>query len=130
MTHLEWEGIFHFLINLTERGFTEVPYIIKHESNLVIDGIEDVLVWPEGSGVSALVRSIVNDPEGASVFSSEDGINFKKTNNVKNYPVSASAYRPEAFTDSGKGEQIKWGFHVVQEAPTARASILRFDIEK
>jgi hypothetical protein len=46
------------------------------------------------------------------VCSTEAGLHFKKTHDVANVPTAAGAYRPDAFTESGTGEQIQWGVHI------------------
>ncbi|MBK1825572.1 family 43 glycosylhydrolase [Haloferula rosea] len=103
------------------------PYV-KSEHNPVIPGNHEVLVWAQGKGVAAMIgttgpKDIVN-----SVQYSEDGFNFTKTHNVKNGPWAGGAYRPEAFTDSGKGEPIQWGVEIGR-AKGALPFIHRFDVE-
>lgn len=93
----------------------EGPYI-KHPSNPIIPGNHEVLVWPEGAGVAALIGTVGPKDWVQSLVYSEDGIHFKKTDNVKNVPHAAGAYRPEAFSQSGKGERIKWGVHIGKKA--------------
>lgn len=87
------------------------PYV-KHKNNPVIPGNHEVLIWPQGKGVAAMIgssgpKAIVNTIQYA-----EDGINFTKTHNVKAGPWAGGAYRPEAFTDSNKGELPKWGVQI------------------
>ena len=87
------------------------PYV-KHESNPVIPGNHEVLVWPQGTGVAAMIgttgpKSITN-----SIMYAADGVNFSKTGNVKKGPWAGGAYRPEAFTQSGKGSIPKWGVEI------------------
>ncbi|WP_442512192.1 family 43 glycosylhydrolase [Novipirellula sp. SH528] len=89
----------------------EGPYI-KHPSNPVIPGNHEVLVWPQGKGVAALIGTVGPKSITHSIMFSEDGVNFTKTHTVANVPTAAGAYRPEAFTDSGKGERIQWGVHI------------------
>ncbi|MCP5538159.1 MAG: family 43 glycosylhydrolase [Akkermansiaceae bacterium] len=89
----------------------EGPYV-KHPSNPVIPGNHEVLVWPEGDGVAALIGSVGPKEWVRSLVYSDDGVHFKKTHNVKNVPHAAGAYRPEAFTGSGKGKRIEWGVHI------------------
>uniref|UniRef100_UPI003565C1BD family 43 glycosylhydrolase n=1 Tax=Pontiella sp. TaxID=2837462 RepID=UPI003565C1BD len=57
------------------------PYI-RHPENPVIPGNHEVLVWPQGSGVAAMIgttgpKEIIN-----SVLYAEDGVNFTKTHRV------------------------------------------------
>lgn len=37
---------------------------------------------------------------------SDDGLKFRKTHAIQNVPTGAGAYRPEAFTESGKGAAV------------------------
>lgn len=87
------------------------PYV-KHKNNPVIPGNHEVLIWPQGKGVAAMIgssgpKAIVNTIQYA-----KDGINFTKTHNVKAGPWAGGAYRPEAFTDSNKGELPTWGVQI------------------
>ncbi|BDS05907.1 xylosidase [Oceaniferula spumae] len=105
----------------------EGPYV-KHPSNPIIPGNHEVLVWPEGDGVAALIGKVGPKAWVRSLVYSDDGIDFKKTHNVENVPHAAGAYRPEAFTESGKGEQIKWGVHIGKKAKHL-PFIQRFELE-
>lgn len=87
------------------------PYV-KYEGNPVIPGNHEVLVWPQGEGVTALIGTVGPKHIARSIMYAEDGIHFSKTHNVVNVPVAGGAYRPEAFTESGKGELIEWGVHI------------------
>jgi len=89
----------------------EGPYV-KVEGNPVIPGNHEVLVWPHGKGVAAMIghvgpKNIIN-----SVLYAEDGMNFKKIYNALKGPWAGGVYRPEAFTDSGKGELPQWGVQI------------------
>lgn len=106
----------------------EGPYV-KHPSSPLIPGNHEVLVWPEGDGVAALIGK-VGPPEWVeSLIYSEDGIHFSKTHDVKHVPHAAGAYRPEAFTESGQGKQIEWGVHIGKEKK-ALPFIQRFDLQE
>ncbi|TWT72854.1 family 43 glycosylhydrolase [Allorhodopirellula solitaria] len=103
------------------------PYV-RHEENPVIPGNHEVLVWPQGQGVAAMIgttgpKSITN-----SILYAEDGIHFSKTHHVKNGPWAGGAYRPEAFTDSGSGGLPKWGVEI-GSARKHLPFIRRFDTE-
>ncbi|MBX2851753.1 MAG: family 43 glycosylhydrolase [Phycisphaeraceae bacterium] len=87
------------------------PYV-KHKSNPVIPGNHEVLVWAHGSGVAAMIGTTGPKQITRSIMYAEDGLNFKKTHNVLNVPHAAGAYRPEAFTESGKGDIPKWGVEI------------------
>ncbi|MEP2776213.1 MAG: family 43 glycosylhydrolase [Luteolibacter sp.] len=104
------------------------PYV-KHESNPIIPGNHEVLVWPQGDGVAALIGSVGPKEWVRSIVYSEDGVNFTKTHNVLNVPHAAGAYRPEAFTESGKGELIEWGVHIGNQRGQL-PFIQRFDLSE
>lgn len=106
----------------------EGPYI-KHPSNPIIPGNHEVLVWPEGDGVAALIGVVGPKEWVQSLVYSEDGIHFSKTHDVKHVPHAAGAYRPEAFTESGNGEQIEWGVHI-GKARKSLPFIQRFDLQE
>ena len=87
------------------------PYV-RHESNPVIPGNHEVLVWPQGKGVAAMIGTTGPKAITNSIMYSEDGISFSKTHKVKNGPWAGGMYRPEAFTDSGDGELPAWGVEI------------------
>lgn len=89
------------------------PYL-KHKDNPVILGNHEVLVWPQGDGVAAMIgttgpKDIINTIQYA-----EDGIHFTKVYNLINSPTAGGMYRPEAFTESGKGNMPEWGVKIGQ----------------
>jgi len=86
------------------------PYV-RHERNPVVPGGHEVLVWPYGKGVMAMLNI---GPEGVrrTLQYADDGVTFRKAQELKTVPNAAAAYRPEAFSDSGKAEMIKWGVHI------------------
>jgi beta-xylosidase len=87
------------------------PYI-KHSGNPIIPGNHEVLVWPQGTGVTAMIGTVGPKDITRSIMFSSDGLQFRKTHEVANVPTAAGAFRPEAFTDSNRGEQIQWGIHI------------------
>ncbi|WP_435896181.1 family 43 glycosylhydrolase [Oceaniferula spumae] len=87
------------------------PYV-KHESNPVIPGNHEVLVWPQGKGVAAMIGTTGPKEITNTVQYAEDGINFVKTHDVKSGPWAGGAYRPEAFTESGLGDIPEWGVEI------------------
>lgn len=87
------------------------PYV-KHPENPVVLGNHEVLVWPEGTGVGALIGTVGPADLTRSVMHAPDGIHFTKTHRVVRVPTAAGAYRPEAFTGSAAGERIEWGVHI------------------
>nr|WP_246117985.1 family 43 glycosylhydrolase [Adhaeretor mobilis] len=87
------------------------PYV-KHEENPVIPGNHEVLVWPQGTGVAAMIGKVGPKEITNSILYAEEGIRFTKTHKVINGPRAGGAYRSEAFTDDGTGKQIDWGVHI------------------
>ena len=102
------------------------PYV-KHEGNPVIPGNHEVLVWPQGKGVAAMIGATGPKEITRSIMYSEDGLHFSKTHSVIDVPHAAGAYRPEAFTDSGAGERIQWGVHIGKQKESL-PFIERFDL--
>lgn len=92
------------------------PYI-KHSGNPIIPGNHEVLVWPQGTGVAAMIGTVGPKEITRSIMVSSDGLQFKKTHDVANVPTAAGAFRPEAYTDSNRGEQIQWGVHIGNRKP-------------
>ncbi|MFC7338776.1 family 43 glycosylhydrolase [Haloferula chungangensis] len=103
------------------------PYV-KSEHNPVIPGNHEVLVWSQGTGVAAMIGTTGPKEITNSVMYSDDGFNFAKSHHVKNSPWAGGAYRPDAFTDSGKGEAIRWGVEIGR-AKGALPFIQRFEVE-
>jgi hypothetical protein len=91
-------------------GRPEGPYV-KHADNPVIAGGHEVLVWPQGTGVMAMINI---GPPGIrkTLQYADDGVAFRKVADLANVPHAPGAYRPEAFTDSGNGEMIRWGIQI------------------
>ncbi len=104
------------------------PYV-KHENNPVIPGNHEVLIWPQGSGVAALIGTTGPKEITRSILYSENGIDFSKTHNLTAVPHAGGAFRPEAFTDSGEGKQIQWGVHIGRKKGFL-PFIERFDLEQ
>jgi len=88
----------------------EGPYR-KYSRQPIIRGGHEVLVWPFGTGVVAMLNI---GPEGIrrTLQYAPDGLNFSKMQDLKAVPRAPGAYRPEAFTESGKGRMIEWGIHI------------------
>ncbi|WP_283432129.1 family 43 glycosylhydrolase [Neorhodopirellula lusitana] len=102
------------------------PYV-RNEGNPVIPGNHEVLVWPQGKGVAAMIGTTGPKEITNSVLYAEDGVHFSKTHNVKNGPWAGGVYRPEAFTQSGNGELPKWGVEIGR-AKGKLPFIKRFDV--
>lgn len=102
------------------------PYV-KHEANPVIPGNHEVLVWPQGTGVAAMIGTTGPKDITNTIQYAEDGIHFLKTHDVKNGPWAGGAYRPEAFTQSGTGDIPEWGVEI-GKAKRKLPFIQRFDV--
>ncbi|GAB5558992.1 MAG: family 43 glycosylhydrolase [Synoicihabitans sp.] len=89
----------------------EGPYV-RHPANPVIHGNHEVVVWPQGSGVAALIGTTGPEELINSVQYASDGIHFAKTHDSVNGPIAAGTYRPEAFTESGQGKLPTWGVEI------------------
>ena len=106
----------------------EGPYV-RHEANPVIPGNHEVLVWPQGKGVAAMIGTTGPKAITNSILYAEDGIHFSKTHNVTSGPWAGGAYRPEAFTQSGKGEIPWWGGEIGRaKVKKTLPFIQRFDV--
>jgi len=86
----------------------EGPYI-KYEGNPVIKGNHEVAIFPHGKGVGAMIGTTGPKDLVKTIQYAEDGIHFKKISSITSSPVAAGLYRPEAFTESGKGNMFEWG---------------------
>ena len=102
------------------------PYV-KCEANPIIQGNHEVLVWPQGKGVAAMIGTTGPKNLTNTIQHAEDGVNFTKTHDVKNGPRAGGAYRPEAFTQSGEGDIPKWGVEI-GSAKGQLPFIRRFDL--
>lgn len=92
----------------------EGPYV-RCSANPLIPGGHEVLAWPYGKGVVALVTTAGPENLVDTLQYAEDGITFSKMGDLENVPSGGGAYRPEAFTDSAKGEMIEWGLHIAHQ---------------
>jgi len=105
----------------------EGPYV-KVKNNPVIPGNHEVLVWPQGTGVGAMIGTTGPKAIARSLMYSEDGLTFTRTHDVADSPHAPGAYRADAFTDSGKGERIEWGVEIGQKGKKSLPFIQRFDL--
>ncbi len=87
------------------------PYV-KHAANPVIPGNHEVLVWPQGTGVAAMIGTTGPEDIANTVQYAEDGIHFSKTHEVVEGPWAGGTYRPEAFTQSDEGRLPEWGVEI------------------
>jgi len=100
---------------------------MKHSGNPVIAGGHEVLAWPLGKGVAALIN-IGPSGIGRTLHYAPDGLAFSKMHNLRQIPRAAGAYRPEAFTDSGQGTMPQWGIQIgIQKG--SLPFLERFDFE-
>ncbi len=118
----------HTQMGLAIADKPEGPYV-KHEANPVIPGNHAVLAWPQGKGVAAMIgdtgpADIINTVRYAA-----DWVHFKKTHDVVDGPRAAGAYRPEAFTDSGRGGPIQWGVEIGRHQGKELPYIRRYDLQ-
>lgn len=105
------------------------PYV-KHENNPVIPGNHEVLIWPQGEGVAAMIGPRAPTAIRHSVMYAEDGLNFTKTHNLVDGPWAGGAYRPEAFTDSNQGAPVEWGVEIGRvKGKKTLPFIRRYDVE-
>lgn len=105
------------------------PYI-KYEGNPVIPGNHEVVIWPQGSGVTAMIGGVGPPNLTRSILHAGDGLNFSKTHDVINIPHAAGTFRPEAFSDNDQGERIDWGVEIGRKNGKENLPFIRrFDVE-
>ena len=108
----------------------EGPYV-KYKNNPVIQGNHEILAWPHGNGVAAMVGR-AEPPELAQCIAySEDGFHFKKAYERRGSANSGGGYRPENFSGSTDAKPIEWGVKICFAGPDKSKLhyIERFDIE-
>ena len=107
----------------------EGPYV-RHPNNPVIPGNHEVLVWPQGTGVAAMIGTTGPKNITNSILYAADGVNFTKTHKVAKGPWAGGAYRPEAFTQSGKGALPEWGVEIARNKGKGNLPYIgRFDVK-
>lgn len=86
------------------------PYV-KHALNPIIQGGHEVLVWPLGTGVAAMVNI---GPTGIArtIQYAPDGVSFSRLQDLRMVPSAPGAYRPEAFMGSANGRMPRWGIQI------------------
>ena len=82
------------------------------KENPEIPGNHEVLVWPQGNGVAAMIGTTGPKEITNTIHYAEDGIHFSKSHEVKDGPWAGGAYRPEALTRSGTGEFPEGGVEI------------------
>jgi predicted GH43/DUF377 family glycosyl hydrolase len=102
------------------------PYV-RHKDSPVIPGNHEVVVWPQGTGVGAMIGKVGPKDIVRTLQYSEDGIHFKTTHKMTEEAFAGGTYRPEAFTDSKKGEIPIWGVEIGKGKKLLH--IQRFELE-
>lgn len=103
----------------------EGPFV-KSPLNPVLNSGHEVVLWPMGSGVAALVTA--NGPEKNTVQWSPDGENFEIKAHVVLPPDAAGPHVPDAYTDTTNGEGFTWGLsHVAQRKNKPWPHLIRFE---
>ena len=87
------------------------PYV-KHPANPVVPAGHEVMTWPLGSGVVALINHVGPAHLSRTLQYAPDGVSFRKIGDARHVPAAAGFYRPEAFTDSGQGDWPPWGIQI------------------
>ncbi|MCC5846135.1 MAG: family 43 glycosylhydrolase [Verrucomicrobia bacterium] len=87
------------------------PYV-KHPENPVIPAGHEVMAWPMGRGVACLINYVGSRDLQRTIQYAEDGVNFRKIGEAEVVPSAAGFYRPEAFTDNGRGGWPDWGIQI------------------
>jgi hypothetical protein len=93
----------------------------KHPRNPLIPTGHEVLCWPDGEGVAALVS------RPPSIWFAPDGLRFEHMTDLDTRPVAPGAFRPDAFDDPQDGTGIDWGI-CQQNGPDGWPYLRRFDI--
>ncbi len=75
----------------------------KHPDNPLIPTGHEVLCWPDGEGVAALVST------PPSIWYAPDGLQFEHMTDLDTRPKAPGAYRPDAFEDPVDGAGFSWG---------------------
>jgi len=99
------------------------PYV-RCPANPVIRAGHEVLVWPHGKGVAALISQ--GPP---SVWYSEDGIRFTMKAPTRDRPHAPGAWRPEAFIDGAFGSGITWGISHKGGSKASPPWLVRYDCD-
>ena len=104
----------------------EGPYV-RHEANPVIPGNHEVVVWPQGTGVAAMIGKVGPKDIVHTIQYAADGVHFTTTHKTEGGVFAGGTYRPEAFTDSQQGEMPEWGVEIGKGKRLL--CIQRFDME-
>lgn len=102
------------------------PYV-RHKDNPVFPGNHEVVVWPQGTGVGAMIGKVGPADKVRTMQYSEDGLTFNATHTTNGVAFAGGTYRPEAFTNSNKGEVPAWGVEIGKSGKLY--CIQRFELE-
>ena len=100
------------------------PYI-KQKNNPVVYGGHEVLVWPHGPGVAALIGVVGSPHVRNTIQYAPDGIHFKPVARVVDPPAAPGGFRPDAFTDTRNAKPMIWGISMAHEG--GDVYLIRFD---
>lgn len=103
----------------------EGPYV-KHAGNPVIPAGHEVMAWPLGTGIVALINHAGPEELRQTIQYAGDGVHFQKIGQTRSVPDAAGFYRPEAFTGSGTGTWPEWGIQIA-DAQGMMPTLNRFD---
>ncbi len=115
------------MLGLAVSDNPEGPYE-KHPFNPLIQGGHEVLAWPHGPGVAALIGWV--GPKGVrrTIQYAPDGIHFRSVAIALNPPAAPGGYRPDAFTDAAHAEPMSWGI-CMTPPQDGDPYLLRFDCD-
>jgi beta-xylosidase len=81
-------------MGLAIAGHPQGPYV-RHPENPVIPGNHELLVWPQGTGVAAMIGTTGPTHLITTIQYAEDGVHFSKTHEVRNGPWAGGAQGKE-----------------------------------
>lgn len=93
----------------------------RHPDNPLIPTGHEVLCWPDGAGVAALVS------RPPSMWYAPDGLRFEHMTDLDTRPTAPGAFRPDAFDDPDVGAGFAWGISQ-DSGPDGWPCLKRFDV--
>jgi len=102
------------------------PYV-KHEANPLVHGGHEVLAWPHGPGVAALIGPTGPPHVRNTIQFAPDGIHFRPVARVAHPPKAPGGYRPDAFTGAENAEPMTWG--IAMDARRGDPYLVRFECD-
>lgn len=100
----------HTMMGVALAEHPEGPYT-KVGDGPVVRGGHEVLVWPWGTGVAALVN-IGPEGIGRTLQYAPDGVTFFRVLDLENVPHAPGVYRAKGFQEVEDGPMIEWGLHI------------------